>query len=310
MWWSCSGLFFRIGSAAARKLLPLRNKGVTIEWMAYRLNRREPIPDGVRRIAAEELNKALKELADSVEGNRDGRIHGARKSLRKLRVLVRLVQTELGRSKIKRANRYFRDAGRPLSRARDAEALVQTAERLRKRCRGKEEQSTLGRCCTTLRRSARKRTRWTPKCRKIVVSAIRAAERQVEKWDLRKLTRNDLLRGLRHACKRAGRAFCTASASPNPENLHNWRKRVRDHWYQIRILESLSPGDNRKMGAGTRRLSSYLGECHDLVLLRRRIKHCAGKTGKSRLLKKLIDARHSRLTGAAFEIAERIYTRA
>ena len=63
--------------------------------MKYRLKRGESTPEGVRRMAAEQLGKALEHLACQ-DGKRDKHIHEARKATKRLRALVRLVRRELG----------------------------------------------------------------------------------------------------------------------------------------------------------------------------------------------------------------------
>lgn len=39
-----------------------------------------------------------------------------------------------------------------------------------------------------------------------------------------------------------------AQAKPSVENLHEWRKRVKDLWYQVRLLTPLWPGMLKEIG--------------------------------------------------------------
>ena len=59
--------------------------------MEYRLKRGERAPEGVRRMAAEQLDKALEHLACQ-DGKGDKHIHEARKATKRLRALMRLVR--------------------------------------------------------------------------------------------------------------------------------------------------------------------------------------------------------------------------
>ena len=63
--------------------------------MEYRLKQGENVLEGVRRMAAEQLDKALAHLGCQ-DGKRDEHIHEARKATKRLRALVRLVRGELG----------------------------------------------------------------------------------------------------------------------------------------------------------------------------------------------------------------------
>src|SRR6201999_1445400 len=87
---------------------------------AYRLKTDEAAPVGLQRIAAGRARKARKKL-DEVEDDGAAAIHGARKDLKKLRAVLRLVREELGEKAYRTQNRRFRDAGRLLSDTRDAE---------------------------------------------------------------------------------------------------------------------------------------------------------------------------------------------
>ncbi len=97
--------------------------------MAYRLKQGESAPAGVRRMAAEQLGKAIEHL-ESKEGERDEHIHEGRKATKRLRALVRLVHRELGDEVYALENQWYRDAGQRLSGLRDATVLVETLDRL------------------------------------------------------------------------------------------------------------------------------------------------------------------------------------
>ena len=60
--------------------------------MAYRFNPRSPLDANLRRIAGEQIDKAIRDLTDT-QGDRNEGIHEARKRMKKLRGLLRLVRT-------------------------------------------------------------------------------------------------------------------------------------------------------------------------------------------------------------------------
>ena len=100
----------------------------------YRLKRKEGAADGIRRIAAGRAEKALEELAEVGEdGDLAASIHRARKDLKKLRAVARLVRDGLGEKAFRAEDRRYRDAGRLLSSSRDAEVKLQTLIGLGKR---------------------------------------------------------------------------------------------------------------------------------------------------------------------------------
>ena len=72
-------------------------------------------------------------LTDVDEADLAASIHGARKDLKKLRALLRLVREELGTALFKVENHRYRDAGQLLAGSRDAEVKLQTLIALRSR---------------------------------------------------------------------------------------------------------------------------------------------------------------------------------
>ncbi|HET8799119.1 MAG TPA: CHAD domain-containing protein, partial [Thermoanaerobaculia bacterium] len=61
------------------------------------------------------------------------------------------------------------------------------------------------------------------------------------------------------------RAMRTASSD---DELHEWRKRVKEHWYHIQLLRDLWPSMMKPYAAVMQDLSRALGDHHDLHVLR------------------------------------------
>ena len=79
--------------------------------MAYHFKRDELVPEAVRRIAREELESAVDQLGRRRNRSHDEGIHEARKSVKKIRALLRLFQGELGGT-YRTESRGLREAGR------------------------------------------------------------------------------------------------------------------------------------------------------------------------------------------------------
>src|SRR5262245_49812018 len=84
----------------------------------------------VCRAATRQLNKALKALGRETKTSRsqDASVHTARKRLKEVRALLRLIRSELGETVFNQNNRDLRDVARPLSELRDATALLKALE--------------------------------------------------------------------------------------------------------------------------------------------------------------------------------------
>ena len=73
--------------------------------------------------------------------------------------------------------------------------------------------------------------------------------------------------GLKAACKKARRALAVARRSATDANLHELRKRVKDLWYDLRLLGGDRPPPIEALTKRLRDLGQKLGDDHDLAML-------------------------------------------
>jgi CHAD domain-containing protein len=89
--------------------------------------------------------------------------------------------------------------------------------------------------------------------------------------------------GMRRAYRRAREAMTLAHGQNDDEGLHRWRRRVKDHWYHMRLLM----GVNVRISARVRRLKqleTWLGDHHNLVVLHRQILTAPARFGDQRTI--------------------------
>jgi CHAD domain-containing protein len=82
---------------------------------SFRFTPGEPVPDEVRRVARGRIDHALDELRGRSDSSREEAVHEARKDMKKLRALLRLVRGELGDDVYRAENACFRDTARRLA---------------------------------------------------------------------------------------------------------------------------------------------------------------------------------------------------
>src|SRR5918999_3919048 len=99
----------------------------------YRLGEGEAVPEGVARIARGRIDHALDELCGKSDSSPEEAVHEARKDMKKLRALLRLVRGEVGDKTYRRESDAFRDAGRELAGVRDADVMLATLAGLEER---------------------------------------------------------------------------------------------------------------------------------------------------------------------------------
>ncbi len=231
----------------------------------------EPVKKGVPRNALQQVTKAIDALNGWGGGTPEERVHDARKRLKRVRALVRLARGGLGRKCARRQDARLRDAGRPLSEMRDADVLVDTLDDLIARLgdQGRPEAITLAREALSRRkRELGRRLLDEQGVLAKVAHALGEVRRDVRHWDVAGDDWEALEAGLKRISRRGRRAFHEASSSPTDENLHEWRKRVKDLWYVMDILRPIRPGYTGRRGDQAHALADLLGDDHDLAVLR------------------------------------------
>ncbi len=284
--------------------------------MAYRIQRDEPLSAAARRIATEQLRKGLDELAGP-GADREAAIHGLRKRIKKMRGLLRLVRSGLG-ERYERENTWFRDLGRSLAGARDEQSVREALARL---CdaegRGlsaeaiEAARAVLGADGADPHASRPGSIEPPPDLESSLAEAIeRVGSWTVEGEDGRVITD-----GFDRVYRQGRRRWKRAAEAPSAESLHEWRKRVKDHWYHLRLCQDVWPKMMKARRREAKRLADLLGDDHDLSMLRERLAAGAGdgegggETSAPELAAccALIDGRRARVQAEALRLGERLY---
>lgn len=275
----------------------------------YVLVRDEPVGDAIRRVLIEQVDRAIDQLRDT-KHKPATRIHDARKRFKEIRAVLRLVRDSLGDT-FAIENVWFRDAGRDLGLLRDAEAMVEAAMKLRQQVRTIRDKALM----TRVRRAlARRRddalgpdidARLANVAEQLPVAKARLAN--ISSLDDRFSTIGG---GLQRTYSDGRRAFRRSSIAPTPENVHEWRKRVKDHWYHVQLLADVWPDVMKPYGDVMASLSRALGDLHDLDVLRGLVDTQPSQFGSGasvQRLKRIIGTRRRQLLATAIEIGSRVY---
>jgi CHAD domain-containing protein len=282
--------------------------------MAYRLNSGESAPAGIRRIAIEELDSAARLLRDGA--NRDEAIHEARKSIKKVRALLRLVRADLG-AVGKAENRRLRSAARKISALRDAGAMLEFVDSLVKQAPqdGKSAQPNPAldpRVIEGVRKGLRARKPDTDSERVIgqVAAVLEKAAKRAPSWPLEADGFQRLSPGLKRTYRDGRRAMARAAKDPTDANYHEWRKRAKDHWYHVRLLAGILGKEIEPRARALEDLSELLGDHQNLVVLRAQILAAPRSYGRSadvNAFLKLLDERQAGLRQGALASGRGLY---
>lgn len=273
--------------------------------MSYELRQDETVGDGIRRIVCRQIENAIR--AGSAKQNGKGSpVHETRKHLKKARAALRLAAGELEPDLWKREDRCLRKVGKLISEVRDAEVRLQTVRQLREFARGRRRsfRETEELLAFELDSFLAAFSEWPDEAKERLSQALD----RIRAWPLDDLNCKQLRKCVQKTYQRGRKTLKVAIKKPETENLHTFRKRAKELWYQLRILRPLAPAVFRELNDELKTIGEYLGQVHDLAFVAERLSSFgpARKHG-DRILNALVDSREKELERTALALGERFY---
>ena len=237
--------------------------------MGYRLEPGQSVAHEVRRIAARQLELAIDGLTTAGTGEtRDESVHTARRHIKKVRALIRLVRPALGR-RYQLTNHVLRVVSRLLAPIADGQATVDTLAQLSEGPRGDlpEDVAVKVRAWLLRREAMAYEDAALHDVFDTAAALLRGERDAVDHWHLRKGGYRAIAGGLEQTARAARHAMARAVRTSRSEDYHAWRQRAKDQWLQVRLLQARCGDglalDERRLEA----LDGYLGECHNCSIL-------------------------------------------
>jgi CHAD domain-containing protein len=266
---------------------------------AYRLRPEEPLPEGIARVARGRIDHAIDELNGATDSAPEEAVHSARKDIKKLRALLRLIRSELGKAGFRRENDALRAAAAELAGTRDADVMVATID-------------TLGLEPTVAGplRQALEAHRLRTGGGGVGQAGAQAAEilgevrARVAGWPLEGRGFEALEPGLRRTYRRGRRAYRAQRKEVSVDGLHEWRKRAKELWYHHSLLEFVWKPVMSSVADQAHDLSDRLGDDHDLALLLAWARENAEAPPD---LVAAVASRRAALQADAFDLGARLY---
>ncbi len=280
--------------------------------MSFRIEMDAPVNDEIRRIAREQLEGALQALHDDTIDTHET-IHQVRKRCKKLRGLIRLARPSF-ESTYQQENARLRDAAARLSSARDAQAVLETFDKLAESL----DEKTPAACFAWIRLRLLEARDQVERQGEDLPQQLEAFGRDMRElrersacWPLADHGFATIAGGLRKTYARGRKAMDKAAHDPTTERFHEWRKRVKYHRYHLRLLRKIWERPMKARRKELHDLSDLLGFEHDLAVLAGRLtddperfpdnEDLAGFLG-------LIEQRRGELRQRAFNLGRRLYS--
>lgn len=238
----------------------------------------------------------------------DEDIHEARKSIKRARAVLKLLQPALNEDLFESGKTALREAGQALASARDAKVMADRfAEMLERVGIDAFPVSTIAGFPSATGDIATPRSRSNPAAARRSLEAARArlADAPLSATDWTPL--GDGIRAIYRSGRRAMPE--TGARAASSESLHEWRKRVKNYLHALEVIvASGRPSPVRRTITTARRLADALGEEHDLALLADALRASAQQEDRrvAKLLK-AIEERRRRLRRRALKAGTRLY---
>ncbi|TDQ32644.1 CHAD domain-containing protein [Zeaxanthinibacter enoshimensis] len=239
-------------------------------------------------------------------------LHETRKDFKKLRALLRLVRSGMNEETYKNANRALRDAARLLSDARDSAVLVESISLLGERHPDIFHDEGFQEIKQQLQKRHQQQLKIlrTHRTTDQVLMVIKALKDTVHRWTLDKEDFSAFSAGILKAYGRGITNRGIAREDTTADHLHEWRKRVKDLYYQLGYLQMIWPPVMLAWETALGELADLLGLDHDLAVLQQTLKSeesTATNLAGHRLLAGLVHEERSQLQSNAWSLGRRLY---
>ncbi len=266
--------------------------------MAFRLGKKEPIGHGLRRVLAADLEDA-EAMLSAGEQPVATRIHKVRRRLKRDRSLLRVFEPA-GPEMTRQLLVLLRDAGRALAGLRESHALATAAANLSKQM-DKQEVAILRAAAAPEEARAGGDDAETLAAASRLIGEARGLVCLLPSRGGKRL----YSRALDEASGLARNAHKTAVRTRATEDLHEWRKRLKDLVHLSEFGGGRLRHAKRTLADG-KRAEQLLGDDHDLALLRSRVVK-QGRTATARFVSNVeIGGRRAKLQRRAFRLGRRI----
>ncbi len=194
-------------------------------------------------------------------------VHEVRKALKRWRALLRLLARPLG-EQADQLRAEARELMRVLAGARDAQSALDALVDLSKVDLPFSATSveTMRKRMTDIRDQA-EQSGFSKEMRDRLSRYLDYATLALDRWPMREIGFGTVADALTATYRRGRQLVPENWRDPDPEHLHDLRRRVVEHRHQMDLIEHLWPRLGQVWAEETQRLRNRLGACQDLAVL-------------------------------------------
>jgi CHAD domain-containing protein len=246
--------------------------------VSFRFKRHESIATGIRRVLCELLDHCAGLLVDDQGVAKDEAVHDTRRYLKRARAVLRLLRPHVSTEDFGPLDRTLRDCGRDIAGPRDAKVVRQTFGKLLQSSVPENKRDGIAR--EVLPRLGCEAAQADPVELKRLAKRLAKVRRTLANLEVAKSGWSCLGPGLESAYRKCQKAGALAGETRDPNDLHEWRKSSKHVWHQVQLLRQAWPELLDPLASEYSRLSTLLGDAHDLHVLQLRLEELPERVGK------------------------------
>jgi CHAD domain-containing protein len=225
------------------------------------------VGDALAGVGHEILADARRALEDRLQPDAEA-VHAYRKTMKRWRALLRLLTPFVGEDG-RLLRRQARDFAHEFAGARDLQGALDALADLASvdGLPPTAPVAAIRRCLEEAKRAAESST-LNEERRRRLTTALNAAGLALECWPLERIAFSELAHELARTYRQARRGIPKNWAQARADDLHELRKKVVAHRYQMELVEPLWPRMTKVWVSEAQRLRDRLGHHHDLEMFR------------------------------------------
>ncbi len=224
----------------------------------------------IPRVLVLQLEQAMLHLQLVCDHQIDG-VHEARKCFKKIRAVLQLLRP-IDKGIYKRENRFFRDVSSDLSGLRDRQVMYETIVNVSMQLPYLKNDDDVIQVRELLKERIEMSFERPQDDNPADILCLQVRDRLAEhrarfEATVKLLGNEDLLfEGMRHTYRKSVHLYKRCFGNGVDKDLHNWRKQVKYHFYQMQLFSKCGHGitDRIKMAD---ELGGLLGQDHDYIVL-------------------------------------------
>lgn len=274
-----------------------------------KLNLEGDIQSNIKELGTLMIDSMISQIQENTD--LDEKVHELRKSLKKIRALLRMVRAQIDPNVFDRENQRYRDIGRQLEALREAKVRIETLTAILENYEHTISREIFESLVNTIEETHRKHvSTFGPDQWNELEVNLANGKNEIGLWVPEASDFDAFSASIKKVYRRGMEAYLSVREQPDAEIFHELRKRAKYLRYQLRFLEDMWPKVFTALEDSMHDLTDFLGNDHDLHDLKTWLDennwpHLSKK--EQDLLGFLIENKQHELRSPAIDLARKAY---